>query len=184
MTFFYLFLDFLQIGLFATGGGLAVIPFLFKLTGKYDWLSAEGIGNTLAIAQSVPGAIGNNLAAYTGFSGAGIAGAFAASLGLAFPSIVIILVIARIIPVIEDSRALHAVFSGIRPAAAGLLAAAAFETLKIALSNPAAAFWYEYPRWREILLFAVVFAALVNFKKCPPIVFILLGGVCGVVLKL
>jgi chromate transporter len=179
-----LFFAFFQIGLFAVGGGLATLPFLFKLADDYDWLSPEQVGNILAIAQSSPGAIGNNMAALTGFEGGGIAGAFAASLGLATPSIIIILIIAGMMSAVEQHASVKAVFSGLRPAAAGLLAFACLQALKIALYNPNAARIYAYLRWKEVALFAVVYFCLVTFRKLHPAAFIAVGGVAGILLGL
>jgi chromate transporter len=184
MSFAALFAAFFQIGLFAVGGGLATLPFLFKLAAEYDWLSPEDVGNILAIAQSAPGAIGNNMAAFTGFVVGGVGGAFAASLGLAAPSIVIILIVARMMSAIEENVFVKAVFSGLRPAAAGLLAFACFQALRIALYNPNAVHVYEYLRWKEVLLCAGVYLGLVKLRRVHPAVFIVAGGVAGVALGL
>jgi chromate transporter len=184
MSLVSVFLAFFQIGLFAVGGGLATLPFLFKLADQYDWLSPEDVGNILAIAQSSPGAIGNNMAAFTGFEGGGIAGAFAASLGLATPSIIIILIIARMMSAFEQYASVQAVFSGLRPAAAGLLAFACLQALKIALYNPNAARIYEYLRWKETLMLVLIYISLVKFRKLHPAAFIALGGGGGILLGL
>jgi chromate transporter len=184
MSFAALFFAFFQIGLFSVGGGLATLPFLFKLADTYDWLSPEDVGNILAVAQSSPGAIGNNMAAFIGFTGGGAGGAFAASLGLAAPSVIIILIVARVMSAFEENVLVKAVFSGLRPAAAGLLAFACLQALSVALCNPNAAHGYGYVRWKETLLCAVVYVGLVKFRKLHPAVFIVLGGVAGVVLGL
>jgi chromate transporter len=184
MSFLALFFTFFQIGLFAVGGGLATLPFLFKLADKYDWLTPEQVGNILAIAQSSPGAIGINMATLAGFEGGGIAGALAASLGLASPSIIIILIIAGMLTAFERHTSVQAVFSGLRPAAAGLLAYACLQALKIALYNPNAALIYQTLRGKEILLFAAVYIGLVKFRKLHPAAFIALGGVAGILLNL
>lgn len=184
MSFVALFFTFFQIGLFAVGGGLATLPFLFRLADRYDWLSPEQVGNILAIAQSAPGAIGINMAALAGFEGGGIAGAFAASLGLAAPSIIIILIIAGMLTAFERRASVQAVFAGLRPAAAGLLVYACFQALKIALYNPNAVRLYEHLRWKEVLLCAVVYIGLVKFRKLHPAAFIALGAAAGILLGL
>jgi chromate transporter len=179
-----LFLAFFQIGLFAVGGGLATLPFLFKLADVYDWLSPEDVGNVLAVAQSSPGAVGNNMAAFIGFSGGGAGGAVAASLGLAAPSVIIILIVARMMAAFEENTRMKAVFSGLRPAAAGLLVFACLQALRVALYNPEAAHVYEMLRGKETALCAVVYAGLVKFRKIHPAVFIALGGIAGVIFGL
>jgi chromate transporter len=128
-----LFAEFVKIGLFSIGGGLATLPFLFELAAKYDWLSPKDVGDFLAIAQSSPGAVGVNMAAQTGFRAGGIPGAFIAALGLVTVPIAVILIIAPMITAFKKSSAAAAVLSGLRPAAVGLIAAAGFGVWKLAL---------------------------------------------------
>ena len=82
-----LFLEFFKIGLFAVGGGLATIPFLHQLAEKYTWFTVETLVDMIAISESTPGAMGVNMATYTGFTTAGIPGSLVATLGLVLPSI-------------------------------------------------------------------------------------------------
>ena len=180
MIFLFLFAQFFQIGLFSIGGGLATLPFLYRMADKQDWLSPQMIGNMQAVAQSLPGAIGVNMAAYTGFQCAGAPGALAAALGLISPSIVIIIVIARVLRAFKESALVKAVFSGLRPAAAGLLCAAGFGAIKLSLYNPSAAFRI---RIRECILLGVIYVFMARFKG-HPIIYIALAGVVGVVLGL
>jgi chromate transporter len=181
-TLIVVFFEFAGTGLFAVGGGLATLPFLFHMAEKYTWLTAEIIGSGQAIAQSAPGAIGVNMAAYTGFYAAGIPGAFIAAAGLVFPSIVVITLIARMLS-FKNNQMVQAVFMGLKPCAAGLLAAAGFEAIRAALFNSAAPVWYEALRWRECLLFAVLFVMIVKMKLHPA-VYIALAGAAGVILEL
>ncbi|MDR0387566.1 MAG: chromate transporter, partial [Treponema sp.] len=122
MIFLILFGEFFKIGLFSIGGGLATLPFLYRLAETYPWLPVEAIPDITAAVQFSPGAIGVNLSFYTGFLCAGIAGGVTAALGLITPSIVIIIIVARMLAVFKEDRTLKAVFTGLRPAAAGLLA--------------------------------------------------------------
>ncbi|MDR1901630.1 MAG: chromate transporter [Treponema sp.] len=174
---------FFQIGLFAVGGGLATLPFLFDLADKSDWLTHEMVGNMFAVAQSLPGAIGVNTAAYTGFRYMYIPGVLCAMLGLICPSIIIIIIIARVLTVFKENTMVKAVFNGLRPAAAGLLAAAGLGAIKLSLYNGSAVLWYEYLRWRECILFMVLFLAIHKFKK-NPVIYIAAAGIAGAVLGL
>ncbi|MDR0389861.1 MAG: chromate transporter [Spirochaetaceae bacterium] len=183
MNLLLFFTIFAQIGLFAVGGGLATLPFLFDLADKSDWLTREMVGNMLAVAQSLPGAIGVNTSAYTGFRYMGITGALCAVLGLISPSIIIITIVARILTAFGENTVVKAVFSGLRPAAAGLLAAAGFGAIKLSLYKASAPHWYELLRWRECILFAVLFLAVYKFKK-NPVIYIAAAGIAGVVLGL
>jgi chromate transporter len=182
VNLFPLFFEFANIGLFAVGGGLATLPFLFHLAEEYTWLTAEIIGRGQALAQSAPGAIGVNMAAHAGFYAAGIPGAFAAAAGLVFPSIIVITLIARILT-FKKNRAVAAVFRGLKPCAAGLLAAAGFGVIRVSLFNSAAPVWYEMLRPRECILFAVLFAMIVKLKLHPA-VYIALAGAAGIILEL
>jgi chromate transporter len=183
MSLLVLFAEFFKIGAFAVGGGLATLPFLYRLADAYPWLNPGLIGNIQAVAQSLPGAIGINMAAYAGFLCAGVPGGIVAVLGLVSPSIMVILIIARMLKAFKENRVVMAVFSGLRPAAGGLLCAAGLSALAHALYYGAAPVWYERLRLRECLLFAVLFVLIRKFKQ-HPIVYIAAAGVAGVILGL
>jgi chromate transporter len=183
MNLFMLFAQFFKIGLFSIGGGYATLPFLYEMAEKEAWLSAETVGDMLAVAQSLPGAIGANLSAYTGFRRSGVPGGLVAVLGLVSPSISMIIVIARILDVFRERSLAASLFSGLRPAGAGLLSAAALGALSVSLLNPLADTWETILRWRECVLFAAIFL-LVRLLKQHPVVYIALAGVAGVALGL
>ncbi|MDR2745946.1 MAG: chromate transporter [Treponema sp.] len=179
----FLFVQFFRIGLFSIGGGYATLPFLYEMADSYEQLSREDVGNMLAVAQSLPGAIGVNLSAYTGFHFAGVPGAFAAALGLVTPSIIIIIIVARILAAFKESRIVTALFAGFRPAGAGLLSAAAFAAVAVSLYAPGWKLWYQALRWRELVLFGVLFFLVVKFKK-HPVFYIAAAALAGVFLAL
>jgi chromate transporter len=186
MKLLYLFVQFFKIGLFSIGGGYATLPFLYEMADKVkgtpnEWLTAEKIGDMLAVAQSLPGAIGGNLAAYTGFQYAGIAGGLIAGLGLVTPSVITIIIVARILNAFKESKTVASLFAGFRRAGAGLLSAAALGALAISLVNRASVTWTL--RWRECILFAALFFLVYKFKK-HPVVYIAIAGAAGVVLGL
>jgi chromate transporter len=178
-----LFAEFFKIGLFSVGGGLATLPFLYQLADRYDWLDYETIANMVAIAESTPGAIGVNMATYAGFRCAGISGALSATAGLVLPSIIIILIVARMLRSFKENAVVAAVFAGLRPAAAGLIAAAGFGVIRLALYNGAASVWYALIRWREAAMFAVLFFLIRVFKK-HPVIYIAAAGLAGAALGL
>jgi chromate transporter len=189
---FLLYIEFFKIGVFAVGGGLATLPFLFLMANdrftfirRTGWLNTEQLGNFLAIAQCSPGAVGVNICAQTGFLYGGIFGGIIAVLGLISPAIIIITVIARALQSIKNNKISVAVFSGLRPAAAGLLTAAGLGVWRLALYNgiTADAAWYDIIRWRESLICLVIYLLIVKFKS-HPIVYVALGAVAGIVLGL
>lgn len=177
MIFLVLFGEFFKIGLFSIGGGLATLPFLYRLAASYSWLPAETIPDIVAAAQFSPGAIGVNLSLFTGFRCAGVAGGLAAALGLITPSIIIIIIAARMFSGIAENRTVKAVFSGLRPAAAGLLAAVTCTLIRASLFN-AGLF-----RRRAAVLFVALFIAMYRFKK-HPVLYIAAAGVMGILLGL
>jgi chromate transporter len=183
MNLLVVFAMFCRIGLFAVGGGLATLPFLFEIADRSDWLTREAVGNMLAAAQSLPGAIGANLAAYTGFLYTGIPGGYLAALGLIAPSIIIISIVARMFQAFKESAIVTRLFSGFRPAAAGLLSAAGFSAIALSLYNPEAPVWYELIRLREAALFLVIFVLVFKLKK-HPVMYILAAGAAGAALGL
>jgi chromate transporter len=183
MNLFGIFAQFFKIGLFSIGGGYATLPFLYEIANKEEWLNAEKIGDMLAVAQSLPGAVGVNLSVYTGFQYAGMPGGLIAALGLISPSIITIIVIARLLNAFKESSIVASLFSGLRPAGAGLLSAAALGALSISLLNPAAEAWIAMLRWRECLLFVTIFL-LIRLLKQHPALYIALAGVIGIALGL
>ena len=97
-----LFYEFFKTGLFTIGGGMATVPFLYKMSTATGWFTHNDVANMIAVSESTPGPIGVNMATYIGFVtgmeqysilGA-ILGSIIATLGLITPSIIIILIIA------------------------------------------------------------------------------------------
>ena len=93
MIYLQLFYSFFMTGLFAIGGGLATLPFLYDLSDTTGWFMHAEIANMLAISESTPGALGINMATYAGFQNAGVLGGLIATVGLVTPSVIVILLI-------------------------------------------------------------------------------------------
>ncbi len=188
MIFLRLYLEFFKTGLFAVGGGLATIPFLQDMGAATGWFSNADLTTMIAVSESTPGPIGVNMATYVGFHCGGIAGAVLATLGLVSPSILVILIIAGFLQRFRQSRAVDAVFRGLRPASTALIAAAGLSVAKsVLLFHPVpgqAAVQTFY--WPSIILAAVVFLALQHktLKKLHPIVFIAAAAAAGIVFGL
>ena len=140
MLYLRLFWEFFKTGLFAIGGGMATIPFLYDMSAATGWFTSEDVANMIAVGESTPGPIGVNMATYVGYltgQGAGglsgaILGAVIATVGLITPSIIIILIVAVFLKNFRDNRYVQNAFYGLRPASAGLIAAAG---LSVAISN-------------------------------------------------
>ena len=84
-------------GLFAIGGGLATLPFLYNISKETGWYTFNDISNMIAVSESTPGPMGVNMATYVGFHIKGILGGLAAPLSLVLPSVIIIVIISKIL---------------------------------------------------------------------------------------
>lgn len=97
MIYLQLFFEFFKTGLFAVGGGMATLPFLYDMSEKTGWFTSGQLADMIAVSESTPGPIGVNMATYVGFTTAGIGGAIIATIGLITPSIIIIVIILSLI---------------------------------------------------------------------------------------
>ena len=186
MIYLRLFLEFCRVGLFSVGGGLATIPFLTDLGERTGWFTSGQLADMIAISESTPGPMGVNMATYVGFTSGGVVGGVVSTLGLIFPSIVIILVIAQFLQKFSQSKVVDGVFYGLRAASVALITAAMLQVARIALLRPAAGLESTFassPNWPPIALAMVVFLCVkfTPLKKVHPIFFILASAVVGVV---
>ena len=187
MVYLQLFYEFFKIGLFAIGGGLATLPFLNDLAGKYTWFNHSMLADMVAVSQSTPGPIGINMATYAGFEAAGVFGAILATISLVLPSFVIIIIIAHFLSKFRESKVVNSVFYGLRPAVTGLIAGSGFEIVKIAIltldkfmKNKNILNLFDY---KSLLLFIILLFLSRKYKK-HPIVYLLAGGIFGVIFGL
>ena len=179
-----LFWEFFKIGLFAIGGGPATLPFLMDLTEKYDWFTMADLTNMVAVSEGTPGPIGLNMATYAGFTTAGVPGAFAATFGLVFPSVVIIILVARFMENFSRNKYVKGAFWGIRPAVTALIASAVFGLWQVALFvDDGSGKVLNVP---VLILAAVVFALMhiPKLKKLHPAAWFLFAAVIGIVCKM
>lgn len=187
MIFLRLFVEFFKTGLFAVGGGAATIPFLHDISQRTGWFTAAQLADMIAVSESTPGAIGVNMASYVGFTTAGPLGCVVATLGLILPSILVILVVARFLQQFQSSRTVQDVFYGLRPASAGLIAAACVELARVSLLSlerlGVTDNLLELFRWKELALAAVLLFLVQRFQK-HPIVYIAGAAAAGMLFRL
>ena len=183
-----LFFDFFKTGLFAVGGGMATLPFLYDMSARHpDWFSTAQLADMVAVSESTPGPIGVNMATYVGFETGGIAGAVIATLGLITPSIIVILIVARMLKAFRGNKTVDAVFYGLRPCSVGLIAAAGILVVRIALfridAYAASGVLTDLFNWKALAL-AAALLVLTRFikatKKLHPVIFILASAAVGV----
>ena len=184
--FLLLFIHFFKTGLFAVGGGLATIPFLTEIELQYpEWFSSFKLIDIIAIAESTPGPIGINTATFSGYSAAGIPGAIVSTLSLILPSLIIITLISKVYQKYQGSPIVSSVFSTLRPAVAGLIAAAGYSVFLSATATKNLPGIQSFDI-RCIVIFAafIVLLQLKPTKKIHPIFYILAGAGLGLLLQL
>ena len=187
MLLLRLFWEFFKTGLFAVGGGMATLPFLYNISDSTGWFTHAQLADMIAVSESTPGPIGVNMATYVGFTTAGIPGAVIATVGLVTPSVIIILLIARVLAAFRQNKYVAAAFYGLRPCSVGLIAAAGLMVVKIALFD--FDLFYQTGRLLDVFnLKALILAAVLliltrgvkQLKKLHPVIFILASAVVGI----
>ena len=197
-TFLLLIYEFFKTGLFSIGGGLATVPFLREIAERYTWFTLDMLSDMIAVSESTPGAIGINMATYAGFSAGysvgglptGILGGIIATLSLAAPSIIIILLVAKVYQKFKSNPLVANAFYTIRPAVTGMIAAVAVTLTASALLSGSFTWVVRdligLVSVKAVILFAVIAGAMFNkkLKKLHPIVFIVFAGICGAVFSM
>jgi len=172
MIYLTLFCEFFKIGLFAIGGGLVTVPFLFDLAESYSWFTAKELADMIAVSESTPGPLGVNMATFAGFHAAGIAGGIIATLGLVTPSVIIMIMVAKLLAQYQCNIRVQRILDGIRPAVIALILFAGLQIGRLALVDVF-----------HVVVFAGFFAAI-HFWKKSPILYLCLSAVIGILLKL
>ena len=198
MLYLRLFWEFFKTGLFTIGGGMATVPFLYKMSDATGWFTYNDLANMIAVGESTPGPIGVNMATYVGFITGmdqggllfAILGAITATLGLITPSIIVILIIASFLKSFRDNKYVNFAFYGLRPASAGLIAAAGISVIQSALFFPEAfanGFDLTGINWLGFALAIVLWILTNKVKKTKglhPIVFIFASAIVGIVFSM
>lgn len=168
---FELFLAFARVGVMTFGGGYAMIPILEReIVDRHGWASEEELMDYYAVGQCTPGVIAVNTATFIGYKVAGTIGGIMATLGVVFPSVVIITVIAGILTSFADVPAVKSAFAGIRVCVCVLIFNAVLKLWKKAVVDKA-----------SLILFLGVFLLSVFFD-ISPIVFVVFCAVAGIML--
>ena len=164
-TNFILFLNFLKIGAFTFGGGLAMVPLVSRIVvEKYHWMTEDEMVDMIAIAESTPGVIAVNLATYVGFKLNKFFGALFATLGVVLPSFIIICLISLFYETFIQIEVVSWAFMGIKACVAILILNAGIKLLKNVKKNVF-----------SILVLLIAFA-LCLFVNTISTVYIILGG--------
>ncbi len=132
-----LFFTFARIAALVVGGGLAILPVVEEtFSRKNKWLTQDELLEMTALAQTIPGIIACNAAVYVGMRIAGIGGMIAAALGVCFPSVTVIIVIAAFFPHLEPSNPyVLGAFAGVRACITGLILVTAYRFARKTLTG-------------------------------------------------
>ena len=172
MELFELFISFAKIGVLTFGGGMAMLPMLQReLVENRKWVTEEEILDYFAIGQCTPGIIAVNTATFVGRKRKGIAGGIIATLGVVFPSLIIITVIAAFLSNFADYPAVKNAFSAIRICVCVLVINAVIKLVKKTVTDLPTALLYA----------AVVLCSV--FLRLSPIIYVLCCALCGILIK-
>ena len=167
-----LFWTFAKMGVMTFGGGVAMLPILQRevVDGK-GWATEEELTDYYAIGQCTPGIIAVNTATFIGQKLYGAAGGITATLGVVFPSVVIISILAGLISNFADLVWVKNAFAGIRVCVCVLILNAVLKLLKKSVVDK-----------RTAAIFALVLLGGV-FLKVSPVWFVIAAAAAGVILK-
>ena len=181
-----LFLEFFKTGLFAVGGGMATLPFLYDISDRTGWFTHAQLADMIAVSESTPGPIGVNMATYVGYLAGGIPGSLAATMGLVTPSFIAIMLVAMVLQAFRKSRYVIGAFYGLRPASAAMITAAGVTVARASFFTIVPEYSAPQIDWRCVALAALLLLltrVVKKTKKFHPIVFIAFSAVVGVVFR-
>ena len=168
-----LFLSFARVGVMTFGGGYAMLPMLQReIVENRGWATDEELTDYFAIGQCTPGVIAVNTATFIGRKTAGIAGGIAATLGVVFPSLVIITLLASLLSNFADIPAVQHAFAGVRVCVCVLIGNAVVKLWKKTVIDRA-----------TLVIFLAVLAGSL-FTGLSPAVFVVVSGLAGLAVKI
>ena len=179
-----LFLTFARIGVCTFGGGYAMLPILQReLVESKGWVVEEDLTDYFAIGQCTPGIIAVNVATFVGCKQKGHLGAICATLGLIFPSVIIIMLIAAFLQNFAHIEAVQHAFSGVRACVCALIATSVLKLRKSTVVDTPTKIFF----WVVLLLSALSdpITTLVPALSVllSPVVLVVLAGVCSLILR-
>lgn len=190
MIWIRLFIEFFKTGLFSIGGGLATIPFLRAMADNTGWFDQKILSDMIAVGESTPGPIGVNMATYVGYMVGyekggiweALLGVIITSFALILPSVIIILIVARLLKAFKENRLVKRSFYSIRPAVTGMIASAAVMMIKGSVFTKGGSLINSID-----IKAAILFTALLIFTnkiKLHPIFYIVIAGIIGAIFSM
>ena len=167
-----LFITFAKVGVMTFGGGYAMLPILQReIVEHKHWASESDLTDYFAIGQCTPGIIAVNTATFVGQKQAGVLGGIVATLGMVFPSLIIITVLAGLIATFSHLAWVQHAFAGIRVCVCVLIFNTVLKLAKKAIVD-----------WKTFLIFLAV-VVLSVFTDLSPVIFVLCAALMGIILK-
>lgn len=167
-----LFVSFAKVGALTFGGGLAMLPMLQReIVERRGWASEQELTDYYAIGQCTPGIIAVNTATFVGQKQRGTVGGIVATLGMVFPSLVIITLAAAVLGNFAELPAVKNAFAGVRVCVCVLILNAVVKLWKKTVVDKV-----------TLCIFIVVLAASV-FTSLSPVLFVLLAACAGLAVK-
>ena len=171
-TLIDLFFTFCRIGGLTFGGGYAMLPIIQKeIVEEKKWATEEEVLDYYAVGQCTPGIIAVNTATFIGYKVHGIIGAIVATLGVVFPSLIIITIIAALLKNFASYSIVQHAFSGIRVVVTALIVSAILKLAKTSIKNS------------TTLIIAIIAFILVAFVNLSPIYIVIAAACIGLILK-
>ncbi|WP_334137567.1 chromate transporter [Muricomes intestini] len=178
-----LFITFVKLGFLSFGGGYAMLSMIMSEAQRFSVTPAQ-FADLNALDMVVPGSISINAATYVGYLARGIPGAVSATIGVSLPSFILTVLIMRFFVHFKENFWVDATLSGIKPAAVGLIAAAAVqigaEVLLAEGKRITDVFTDPFGTFSVICIIIFVLTAVLNIRfKINPILLTILAGVVG-----
>lgn len=171
-TLIDLFFTFCRIGGLTFGGGYAMLPIIQKeIVEEKKWATEEEVLDYYAVGQCTPGIIAVNTATFIGYKVHGIIGAIVATLGVVFPSLIIITIIAALLKNFANYSIVQHAFSGIRVVVIALIVSAILKLAKTSIKNS------------TTLIISIIAFILVAFVNLSPIYIVIAAACIGLILK-
>ena len=188
VSLLWLFCTFFYIGLFTIGGGLVAITLMQQTIVDKGLISPELFYYMIAISESTPGPVGVNMATFMGYKFYGVPGAIITSIAEVLPSLICILIIARIILKFRENRCVQTVFNFLRPAATGMIFVIMLRiTLNVLVNVPSDlkdllnnSIWKDLFVWPSLAFYIFLLWMRTRFKM-HPILMIISGALFGIV---
>lgn len=188
MIYLQLFITFFEIGLFGFGGGYAMISLIQgQVVTKYGWMTMQEFTNVVAVSQMTPGPIGVNSATYCGYTAVhnagyngmmAVIGSATATFALILPSLILMIMISKMFMKYMHTPLVQSIFTGLRPAVVGLIAAAALLLMTPEnFSTPSDPWTF----WISISIFLATFFGI-KLVKVNPIKMIVMAAFAGLLL--